>query len=388
MRVRHSARSHVGQRREINQDAYGTDEIDGITLIVVCDGMGGHTAGEVASRIGVDTILSTVRTEDTAPSGDRLRDAFKAANQQIYNEGRGSMGTTGVAALFIDNALVVANVGDSRAYLIREGTITQISKDHSFVSEQIDAGMMTAEQARHSNVRNIITRALGYQSSVETDIYRHPLQTGDTVVLSSDGMHGLIEDDEIAELASMLPLEEATQRLVDLANERGGTDNITVIIAQVDQLDPAPPATTDTTEPVEIHAATTDQLPTVAPDTPTEPQPTIPVDTTPTEPAAPAPPTPEKPQELRLSRIGALLSLLTVLVLIGGGLLALNAGSGGGIEPIATAEAPSEIVPTIGTVAPPEPTRATPLATPTLPKPTPSITDNSNSSSTEATPAP
>ncbi|RRR69745.1 MAG: Stp1/IreP family PP2C-type Ser/Thr phosphatase [Candidatus Viridilinea halotolerans] len=235
MRVRFSARTHVGKRREVNQDAFDGGSRGPATLLVVCDGMGGHAAGEVASQLAVTTIMA-----EYDPSADpeaSLREAFTTANHRVYTQGRGTMGTTGVAALFLHDHLYVANVGDSRAYLVREGQISQISLDHSFVSDQVAAGLMTAEQARHSNIRNIITRALGHSADVNVDIFARELHPGDTILLSSDGMHGLIEDDEIAEVASIAPLEEAAQRLVDLANERGGIDNITVVIAQVDELD-------------------------------------------------------------------------------------------------------------------------------------------------------
>ncbi|MFV9505652.1 MAG: PP2C family protein-serine/threonine phosphatase [Oscillochloridaceae bacterium umkhey_bin13] len=235
MRVRFSAQTHVGMRREINQDACDGREIGAVTLLVVCDGMGGHAAGEVASALGVATILERFETEQSPH--EALQTAFVAANTAIYSQGHGSMGTTGVAALFRANRLYVANVGDSRAYLVREGQIRQISHDHSFVSDQVAAGLMTPEQARHSNVRNIITRALGHSAEVEVDLFAEGLLPGDTVLLSTDGMHGLITDDEIAELAGMFPPDQAAQRLVDLANERGGIDNITVMIAQVDELD-------------------------------------------------------------------------------------------------------------------------------------------------------
>lgn len=236
MRVRFSAQTHVGMRREVNQDACAGREFGSATLLVVCDGMGGHAAGEVASALGVATIFDQFEPEQ--PPSEALRTAFAAANTAIYEQGHGSMGTTGVAALFRANRLYVANVGDSRAYLVREGQIRQISQDHSFVSDQVAAGLMTPEQARHSNVRNIITRALGHSAEVEVDLFSEALLPGDTVLLSTDGMHGLITDEEIAELAGMFPPDQAVQRLVDLANERGGIDNITVMIAQVDELDP------------------------------------------------------------------------------------------------------------------------------------------------------
>ena len=307
MRVRFSARTHVGMRREVNQDAYGSGQPGPATLLVVCDGMGGHAAGEVASALGVATIVETFRPD--LPPGEALNAAFTNANQRIYNEGRGSMGTTGVAALLLQNVLHVANVGDSRAYLVREDAIRQISQDHSFVSDQVAAGLMTPEQARSSNIRNIITRALGHTDSIEVDLFTLPLRPGDTVILSSDGMHGLVSDAEIAEVAGVLTLDEAAQRLVDMANERGGPDNVTVVIARVDELDATGP----------------DEVPT----TPlTEPEP---------PPAAPPPPI-ERP----LSRLGAVLAALTLVALLslGGLLLAPSAAPATTNTPVAATITP------------------------------------------------
>lgn len=310
MRVRFSARTHVGMRREVNQDAYGSGQPGPATLLVVCDGMGGHAAGEVASALGVATIVETFRPD--LPPGEALNAAFANANQRIYNEGRGSMGTTGVAALFLQNVLHVANVGDSRAYLVREDAISQISQDHSFVSDQVAAGLMTPEQARSSNIRNIITRALGHTDSIEVDLFTLPLRPGDTVILSSDGMHGLVNDAEIAEVAGVLTLDEAAQRLVDMANERGGPDNVTVVIARVDELDATGP----------------DEVPT----TPlTEP-----------EPPRPAPPPPAPPVERPLSRLGAALAALTLVALLslGGLLLAPSAAPAATNTPVAATTTP------------------------------------------------
>ncbi|PDW04773.1 Stp1/IreP family PP2C-type Ser/Thr phosphatase [Candidatus Viridilinea mediisalina] len=312
MRVRFSARTHVGQRREVNQDAFDGGPRGPATLLVVCDGMGGHAAGEVASQLAVTTIME-VYDPAAAEPGSSLRDAFTTANQRVYTQGRGTMGTTGVAALFQHNHLYVANVGDSRAYIVREGQISQISNDHSFVSDQVAAGLMTAEQARHSNIRNIITRALGHSADVNVDIFERELQAGDTVLLSSDGMHGLIEDAEIAEIASIATPDEATQRLVDLANERGGIDNITVVIAQVDELDAS-----------------------------AEPSATIPPSASPPKP--PAPPSPQPKTEPPLNRLGLLLASLVLLLLISIGAFVLltaspTVNSAPTITPLATVEA-------------------------------------------------
>ncbi|MCS6883387.1 MAG: protein phosphatase 2C domain-containing protein [Oscillochloridaceae bacterium] len=282
MRVRYSARTHPGKRREVNQDAYGVRQFGEATLLVVCDGMGGHAAGEVASARAVEAIIAAF--DPAAPPAEALRAAFVSANARVYAEGHGAMGTTGVAALLVANQLFVANVGDSRAYLVREEQIRQISRDHSFVSDQIAAGLITPEEARASLIRNIITRALGHSARVEVDVFVHPLQAGDTVVLSTDGLHGLVSDEEIAAIAGLQPPDQAAQQLVERANELGGIDNITVVVAQIDELDGraarAEPSAAMVVEP-------------------------------------PAPPL-ERP----LSRLGLALAALTLLVLLGvGGIL-------------------------------------------------------------------
>ncbi|WP_298821779.1 PP2C family protein-serine/threonine phosphatase [Chloroflexus sp.] len=261
MRVRYSARTDTGKRREINQDAYGSAEIGQGTLLVVCDGMGGHLAGEVASKLAVDTILSTFKPGDDPAAG--LSHAFSAANQRVYDEGRGSMGTTAVAVFFWHNTLYIANVGDSRAYLVREGQIRQLTHDHSLIGDQVAAGLITAEEARNSTIRNIITRAIGHLAHVEVDLFREPLLPGDTIVLSTDGMHGLLSDEEIAAIASMHPLDVAAHRLVEEANARGGPDNITVVIAQVDGLEPT--VSESATSTIKDASPTTGQPPTLKP---------------------------------------------------------------------------------------------------------------------------
>ncbi|MCU0490203.1 MAG: Stp1/IreP family PP2C-type Ser/Thr phosphatase [Chloroflexaceae bacterium] len=236
MQVRCAGRTDKGITRETNQDCFGIGYAppgsQNAELLVVCDGMGGHSAGDVASRMGVETILEYYRTNG-GQAAELLESAFNEANRRIISAGRGNMGTTGVAALFEGDQVVVANIGDSRAYLIRNGELRQITRDHSLVGDQLAAGLLTPEEARQSNIRNIITRALGHQHSADTDIFAETVQPGDTILLSTDGMHGLVEDSEIAEVITTLSLEDAIHQLVDLANERGGTDNITVTAARV-----------------------------------------------------------------------------------------------------------------------------------------------------------
>jgi protein phosphatase len=305
MKLRYSARTDVGRTRDHNEDDYAIGEGPETerlgTLMVVCDGMGGHAAGEVASSLGVRTIMS-VYYESAGGAGhdEMLRSAFETANARIHAEGRGTMGTTGVAALLDNGRLLIANVGDSRAYLIRDGAIQQISRDHSLVEEQVAAGVITAEQARTLHYRNVITRALGYQQEVLVDIFELPLAAGDTVVLSSDGLHGLVSDEEIARIALAEPLAEAPDRLIELANERGGNDNITVVIARIDGLDAQNPTAKRTDEEsaratIELQAAAlTEQLPRYEADPPAS--------------AARAP-------ERRLTMIGGLLATLTLVAL-------------------------------------------------------------------------
>ncbi len=333
MKLRHSARTDVGKTRDHNEDDFGIGEGAGVDqygeLLVVCDGMGGHAAGEVASRLGVETILSTYYSDSSSDRIDVLRRAFERANERIHAEGRGAMGTTGVAALFYNGMLHVANVGDSRAYLIRNDDICQISRDHSLVGEQVAAGVITADQAKSSYYRNVITRALGYQSEVQVDMFHLPLQVGDTVVLCSDGLHGLVSDEEIGEIARSMPLADAVDRLIDLANERGGTDNITTIIAHVDELnaaatvvDPSDSARTTVEFPTPL-ASETIEFPATVSLTPadadpvterTAPQPVAP----PAPPPVAAPPPHDAPAPRRMNWIGATLAavLFTGLALV------------------------------------------------------------------------
>jgi protein phosphatase len=266
MKVHYSADTHVGQQRQINQDTYGVqdatqpDEIG--QLMVLCDGMGGHMAGEVASRRGVDTILERYYDSGQADRQEALRDAFQTANTRIYEEGQGTMGTTGVALLLRGDRLDVANVGDSRAYLVRQGQIQQLTQDHSFVWEQVAAGVLTKQQARYSHYRNMITRALGHRPDVDVDFFVEQVYDGDILVLSSDGLHGLLEDHEIAQAVSSMQPDAAVQWLIDEANQRGGNDNITVIVARLERADGADSESAPLKEP---STAATTPLATVEP---------------------------------------------------------------------------------------------------------------------------
>jgi protein phosphatase len=338
MDVRFSALTDPGLKRNINQDNYGYEafpaELYTGRLMVVCDGMGGHLSGEVASRIGVDTILEHYYSSTQKDRKEALVQAFAISNRRIYEQGRGSMGTTGVAALLVDNQLYIANVGDSRAYLVRNHQIQQLSRDHSLVWEQVDAGLITPDEARHSGYRNMITRALGHQPDVEVDLFQEQLGLGDVVFLSSDGMHGVIEDAEIANIFNQLPLDRAVRRLIDLANERGGPDNITVVAAQLTNKNGVETSIND------VATSTIDATP-----------PPLPVSEPTYEPVE-APVTPvvhqasaSQPLERPLSRVGLGLALLALVALLALAVFALRPDWVGLAQP--NSPVPSEVIPAV-----------------------------------------
>ena len=241
MKLKHSAHTDVGRVREVNQDAFGMKDLTNSALFVVADGMGGYQAGEIASRTAVDTILETFEPEEGANISQELKHSFDQANQAVVAVSNGrTMGTTGVALVLYKNLAFLANVGDSRAYRVRHGELHQITLDHSLVEEQVRAGLLSKEQARISTIKNIITRAIGHQSDFQVDVFCEPVEVGDLFLLCSDGLHGYVEDEVILETVKTPPLETVTKRLIDLANEAGGPDNITAIVVRVDGLDDIP----------------------------------------------------------------------------------------------------------------------------------------------------
>jgi PPM family protein phosphatase len=268
MKVWQAAKTDVGLTRDHNEDCYGFGPPEQAPtkghLAIVCDGMGGHAAGEVASSLAVATIVRSYYHSDDPDRARALEASFHAANTEVYDRGRSSMGTTGVAALVLDNALHVANVGDSRAYLFRDGRLQQLTKDHSFVAEQVAAGILTPDEARRSIHKNVITRAIGYQPEVAVDLTFWVLRPGDLVLLSSDGLHSLVDDSEIATTIEQCELTELVDRLIVLANARGGSDNITAVtlyIADVEQaLPPNGTPLANTTDRPATDAATTRRL--------------------------------------------------------------------------------------------------------------------------------
>jgi serine/threonine protein phosphatase PrpC len=214
-------------------------------LFIVTDGMGGHEHGDVASELAIDTIRASYYQDSTTDILASVSNAVKAANSTIYQEQqrqvanqqqmtKNGMGATCVVAVLKDRTLYLANVGDSLAYLIDDQSIRQLAENHSWVDEQIRKGVMTEEEALKIQGRNVITRALGSGSDVEPYLVSVPVHTGETLVLCTDGLHGLVSEPEIRALATQNTPEESVQKLISLANERGGTDNITVVVARIE----------------------------------------------------------------------------------------------------------------------------------------------------------
>lgn len=234
----------TGRKRERNEDTFLVD--DERRLFVVADGMGGHLGGEVASQMAVETIgrvLDRVeRAEITLLGQDLLRFAFRAANREVFEHAQEAfpgheIGTTAVALLFGRTHVAIAHVGDSRAYRIRGAAAERLTQDHSFVGEQVRRGLLSEDEARKHPRRNWILRSVGYQKDVEVDACVTPVRPGDRFLLCSDGLSGLVEDGELASLAGPESgVADAASRLVAVANERGGDDNITVLVVQVDSM--------------------------------------------------------------------------------------------------------------------------------------------------------
>ncbi len=248
-----AALSDVGMKRTNNEDAYALRPDLG--LYVVADGMGGHSCGEVASKIAVSQIVeflenSRLDEESTWPyayddslsfQGNKLKTAVSAANEKIqeyagqHAESRG-MGTTVVAAMVHDDRLIMSHVGDSRAYLFRGGALSALTSDHSWVNEQVKMGFLSQSEAQHHPFRNVITKALGTKGEALADVSETPLMAGDLVLLCTDGLNTMVSDEKIAKLLSEArDLEKACKALVEAANEGGGEDNVTVLLLRRDE---------------------------------------------------------------------------------------------------------------------------------------------------------
>ena len=240
-----------GMVRSHNEDSIAADASRGI--VVLADGMGGYNAGEVASGMATTVlvselqhILASVTPWQLDPRTNQevavrlVRDQVLKANSSIYQAAQSQpqyagMGTTLVTCLFYDNRVLVAHLGDSRLYLMREGKFRQVTRDHSLLQEQIDSGIITAEQAKKAAHKNLVTKALGIDPTVEPEIHEYPTKPGDIYLLCSDGLCDMVDDEDIGMTLQALGgnLKLAAQQLVQMANDNGGRDNVSVILVRV-----------------------------------------------------------------------------------------------------------------------------------------------------------
>ena len=232
--------SHIGMVRKENQDAFFVDQFSSECGVgFVCDGMGGAKGGSFASMIAIETIRRVMNPHRAANEPkELLLDAAKESNSRVYeeaqsNEACNGMGTTLVAALVNGEDVHLVNVGDSRAYRITNGSVSQITKDHSAVQELVDSGRLTESQAKIHPNKNIITRAIGIEPDVEVDSYHITVEKGDIIILCSDGLSNFADESEIQFEVSGGVFDDLTNRLIDLANSRGGADNITVVAIEI-----------------------------------------------------------------------------------------------------------------------------------------------------------
>jgi serine/threonine protein phosphatase PrpC len=241
----------VGQRRDHNEDAIASDTAMG--FVILADGMGGYKAGEVASEIAVLSITAELKEamQDLRPGqvdsslnmqaeARLIIDAVRNANEAIYNVSQtqpqcAGMGTTLVLGLFTNNKLLVGHIGDSRMYRYRQTQLEQITEDHSLLQEQIKSGLITPEQAKYASNKNLVTRALGVDPEVELELHEYDVEAEDIYLLCSDGLSDLVDDEVIQNTLNMLSsdLTVTAQTLIDMANDSGGKDNISVILVRV-----------------------------------------------------------------------------------------------------------------------------------------------------------
>ncbi|MCP4037906.1 MAG: Stp1/IreP family PP2C-type Ser/Thr phosphatase [bacterium] len=236
-----SAATDVGLRRRVNEDRYAL--VPDLGLYLVADGMGGHKAGQLASQLAAEAAVRAAQALEGAPVSlaERLRQVVACANREIFATSEAQpeyagMGTTLVAILASEGRLALAHVGDSRAYLVRGGHIRPLTDDHSLVGELVRRNEITPEDAREHPHRHVLTRALGVRSSVQGDLIEMSPQDGDVFALFSDGLTNHVHEDEIAMAVGSTPdLQQACDALVEFANDRGGDDNITVVLVRCEK---------------------------------------------------------------------------------------------------------------------------------------------------------
>ncbi|MEG0371111.1 MAG: Stp1/IreP family PP2C-type Ser/Thr phosphatase [Clostridium sp.] len=234
--------THVGMVRDINEDSILSFKTDKYYLLIIADGMGGHKAGEVASLLGVESIKFFIENnfDDFEQKGELIRESILIANKNIYErsialEKLNGMGTTITAVLIVNDNIYIGHVGDSRAYILKDNRFSQITEDHSYINELLKKGAITKEEAQMHPMKNLITRAVGTDKYIVIDVYKGKIDTGDIIIICSDGLTRHVNDEEISSI--LTNKENSTEYLLDLANSRGGKDNISIIVARKEDHD-------------------------------------------------------------------------------------------------------------------------------------------------------
>ncbi len=247
MKIVSAGATDIGRKRKVNQDSFLMEP--GSKLFVVADGMGGHAGGETASRLTVETVVQSILADNashlSAEPGDLVMGAIHRANTAVHgtaekNKALAGMGTTVVTMYFRDGKMFIGHVGDSRVYMAKRKQIWQLTKDHSLVNEKLKAGIITRDQMKKDRSRNVITRSVGFESSVLVDIYEKEVNDSELYFACSDGLSGLVDDAQILRIidekgwdtSDLKPLVNA---LIAAANENGGDDNVTVVVVRIDR---------------------------------------------------------------------------------------------------------------------------------------------------------
>ena len=246
-KIQISSSSDVGRRRAGNEDSYrvvNAGDLPGDTdaIFVVADGMGGHAAGEVASQMAVDSVIATLTSDAVSFTLENpnlletLEAALLKANDEVIEEGvrspeKSGMGTTCTLGVILGGSLLIGHIGDSRGYLLRDEALDRITDDHSVVEEEVRKGLLTLEEAWNDPRTNLITRAIGLDDDPEVDTTSVPLKPGDRIMFCSDGLNSMITDQEIESILNQGDAASSVQALIDAANDAGGSDNITVVVA-------------------------------------------------------------------------------------------------------------------------------------------------------------
>lgn len=247
MKITSAGNTNIGRKRKVNQDSFLMEPK--ARLFVVADGMGGHAGGETASKLTVETVIQSILADQASRLNSEPQDlvmgAVHRANTAVFStaekdKGLTGMGTTVVTMFFSADKLFVGHVGDSRVYMAKRGQIWQITKDHSLVNEKLKAGIITREQMKRDKSRNVITRSVGFESSVLVDVYQKEISPGELYFACSDGLSGMVEDREMLAVIDELgwdtdDLTPLVNKLIEKANEHGGDDNVTVVVARVDK---------------------------------------------------------------------------------------------------------------------------------------------------------